>query len=100
MEKMPLSEKDNINSEIFLKCFISLTKTDSCDDSSQSFCCTVLNQPRQGMLNIRSCWQFDFYSITPIEALNKAASFVLKCKDNNVKTYEECLKLRNQIHDL
>lgn len=31
MDKMPLREKYAISSEIFLKCFISLTKTDSCD---------------------------------------------------------------------
>lgn len=51
------------------------------------------------MLNIRSCWQFDFYATNPIEALNKAAIFVLKCKDDSVKSYAECLKLRNNIND-
>jgi hypothetical protein len=84
------------NTDIFSKCFIELKNLS--DDFNNNFMCTVWNQPRQGMLNIRECWQFSFYAQTPILALEKGVKFVQENYKNgfNLK-YDECSKLAQLI---
>lgn len=98
MKEIGTYQQDDILSEIFTKCFISL---DNLSDSLfPNFQCTIWNKKPEGMLNIRSCWRFEFYANTPIEALRLGYKFLQKNREKDFNmTYAECLELRNQLND-
>lgn len=98
MNSLTLFKEDIEQSEIFTRCFVSLENLSN--NMFLNFRCTVLNQPREGMMNVRNCWQFDFYADNPFKAMQKGFEFVI----NNIKSeykmnYDECLKLRHEIND-
>lgn len=97
MNNLIFNNENESYSEIFTKCFISL---ENCSKNLfPNFRCTVWNQPREGIVNIRSCWQFDFYADNPFKAMGKGFLFVVHNIKNDFKlNYEECLKLRNEIN--
>lgn len=98
MEKLIAYQENSDYSEVFIKCFITLENIS--DDIFPRFICTTWNEPPKGLLNIRECWKFEFYSETPFEALEKAYTFVINNNKNNPNTsYEECVNLRNRINN-
>lgn len=95
-----LISNDNIDSETFIKCFVKLENVSDDFISNPRFICTVWNQPKNGELNIRSRWQFSFGADSPFKAMENGYNFVLEnIKRNFNMSYDECLKLRNEINE-
>lgn len=97
MKDLIAYQNDDV-ADIFTKCFISLQNLS--DNLIEKFKCIMWNQPPEGMFNINSCWEFDFYAETPIRALEIGYMFINENKDKNFKmTKLECLKLQQHLND-